>query len=371
MIDTIKFKQEEVYDRLKADILAGRLKESVQLPKEVDFAKSLGVARGTLRNVLDMLENDGLIVRLRSKGTFVKPRNQGTETRKILILLDINQQNDISWPSNYIIPGLESETKNLGMKTEICPLQLINEMSIDVGMKFLNNADIHGVMIFGGRFTGSENYIQILQRLEKPVVIAGGVFGDSKITGFALVRTDLRGARTDAVRHLKIKGHRRIATLGYYPLQGYVNDMEAYKVFLVHEGLYHPDFIKFAEYNYNSIKESFISLMQMEYAPTAIMCYSDFYAIHILRAAKEIGIKVPNELAVMGYCGFPGGAYLDPPLSTVDFHYFKIGETVARIFDKAHEWFGVEGVSAPDIIFPYEIVERESTLIKRMEGAFV
>ncbi|OGV50513.1 MAG: hypothetical protein A2017_01365 [Lentisphaerae bacterium GWF2_44_16] len=371
MIETIKFKQEEVYDRLKADILAGRLKEAAQLPKEVDLARSLGVARGTLRNVLDMLENDGLIVRLRSKGTFVKPRNQGTETRKILILLDTINQSDITWPSNYIIPGIENEAGKLGMKTEVCPLHFVSGMDIDAGVSFLQKADIYGAVIFGGRFTGNEPYIRMLRKLGKPVVMAHAYPGDYRTTGFASIRTDLLDSWRTGIRYLKSKGHQCIATINAKVFRGYEEDTEGYYRFLEKEGICNPDLIKIVKYDYANIKNTLTGFMKLGETPTAVLCYSDFYAMHLLQAAKELGIKVPDDLAVMGYCGFPGGAYLDPPLSTVDFHYFRIGETVVRIFDKAHEWFAIEGVSAPDIVFPYEIVERKSTLTKRLEGAFL
>lgn len=370
MINEIQFKQEELFERLKTDILSGKYQEGVQLPKEVDFAKTLGVARGTLRTVFDMLENDGLIVRLRSKGTFVKPRYISKTLKKILILLDMNQKNDISWPSNYIIPGIESETKN-EMKTEVCPLQFLNEMDLSSGIKFLKNADIHGTVIFGGRYTGQENYIRMLQELGRPVVMAGSYPGDTAVTGFAAVRTELGNAWNDGIRYLKSKGHQRIATITYPLVQGYEDNFDRFRGFLQKEDIYHPDFIKLAERDYESIKKAFQELMEMEHTPTAIMCYSDFYAINLLKAAKEIGIKVPENLAVMGYCGFPGSAYLDPPLSTVDFHYFRIGETIMNIMRKSDEWFKVKQVSPPEIIYPYEVIERMSTQTSRIEGSFL
>ncbi len=369
MSNEIQFKQEALYEKLEADILSGKYKEGMQLPKEVDFSKTLGVARGTLRNALNALENKGMIVRLRSRGTFVKPRYAKSTIRKILILLDMNQRNDISWPSNYIIPGIESAAKNEA-RTETYPLQFINEMDLDSGVKFLNNAAIDGTVIFGGCYSGNENYIRMLQKFSRPVVMAGSCAGDTAVTGFASVRTELCGARQAGIKYLKSKGHQRIATITYPVMQGYDN-LDLYCEFLKSEGVYHPEFIKTANPDYESIKTGFLSLMSMEHTPTAIMCYSDFYAMHLLKIARENGIDVPENLAVMGYCGFPGSAYFDPPLSTVDFHYFKMGETVMEMLKKSDEWFNVEHVSPPDIIYPYEVIERTSTKTLRIEGAFV
>ena len=48
---------------------------------------------------------------------------------------------------------------------------------------------------------------------------------------------------------------------------------------------------------------------------------------------KRKGIRIPEEVAVMGYCGYPGGEFMDPPLSTVDYHYFRIGyEALDKLF---------------------------------------
>ena len=62
----------KLYQSLKSDILNGRLEIGSQLPSEDVFAQQLGVGRITLRNALVKLENDGLIDRLKRKGTFVR-----------------------------------------------------------------------------------------------------------------------------------------------------------------------------------------------------------------------------------------------------------------------------------------------------------
>lgn len=369
LMDNTELKKDFVYKKIKEDIFSGKYPDS-RLPKEEELAKAFKFSRVTIRPALDRLEKEGLIVRMRSKGTFIKPRYIKKDVRKILILLDMSQKNDISWPSNYIIPGIENAAKSES-DVEVCPLQFINEMDLNSGVNFLSNASIHGAVIFGGRYTGQENYIQMLQKLGKPVVMVGAYPGDTAVTGFAAVRTDLGRAWNDGIKYLKSKGHQRIATITYPLMQGYGDDLNAYGDFLKKENIYHPGFIKTANPDYESVKTAFLSLMHLECTPTAIMCYSDFYAIHLLKAAKEYGIKVPENLAVMGYCGFPGSAYLDPPLSTVDFHYFKKGEIVMDMLEKSSDWFNVRHVSPPDIIYPYEVIERKSTQTLRIEGAFL
>ena len=89
-------KRDQLYEDLKTSIIGGKYPPGYRLPREVDFAAELGVSRKTLRHALDRLENDRLIDRLRSRGTFVR-------FRRYLVLADNNQ--DLCMPFNYIIPG--------------------------------------------------------------------------------------------------------------------------------------------------------------------------------------------------------------------------------------------------------------------------
>ena len=72
-----KFKKDVVYEKLSAAIRSGVYAPGSRLPKELDFARKLGVSFLTLRAALARLEEDGLIVRIPSKGTFVSDTVNG------------------------------------------------------------------------------------------------------------------------------------------------------------------------------------------------------------------------------------------------------------------------------------------------------
>ena len=72
-----KFKKDVVYEKLSAAIRSGVYAPGSRLPKELDFARELGVSFLTLRAALARLEEDGLIVRIPSKGTFVSDTVNG------------------------------------------------------------------------------------------------------------------------------------------------------------------------------------------------------------------------------------------------------------------------------------------------------
>jgi len=65
---------ELVAEQIREAIMSGKLAPGAQLPPETELVEMLGVSRGTLRESLRMLEEQGLIIRRRGKGTFVRAR---------------------------------------------------------------------------------------------------------------------------------------------------------------------------------------------------------------------------------------------------------------------------------------------------------
>ena len=68
----------------------------------------------------------------------------------------------------------------------------------------------------------------------------------------------------------------------------------------------------------------------------SVLCISDFFAIHVISYLKAHNYRIPEDVAVMGFCGFPGGQFLDPALSTMDYQYSSIGyNAVDRLLEIA------------------------------------
>jgi LacI family transcriptional regulator len=64
--------------------------------------------------------------------------------------------------------------------------------------------------------------------------------------------------------------------------------------------------------------------------PTALIAVSDNVAVGIVQAANEMGIKVPEELSVLGFDDIPGADLLSPPLTTFKQDYFLLGKMAAQ-----------------------------------------
>ena len=72
---------EQVGDVVRKQILAGMWKINTALPPEGDIARDFGVSAGTMRKALDMLEAEGLLVRIQGKGTFIVDKEAADQQR--------------------------------------------------------------------------------------------------------------------------------------------------------------------------------------------------------------------------------------------------------------------------------------------------
>ena len=171
-------KRDHLYETLKAAIMGGDYSPGSRLPKEVEFAEKLGVSRKTLRHALERLENDRLIERLRSKGTFV-------HFRRYLVLADNNQ--DLCLPYNYIIPGIIRTAERMGTAVSICAFsefENLTEEQVAAGIAAQQNA---GCIVITNNIDENTRIYQQLKHLSLPVVLAHGHPSDHCFTGWPTV----------------------------------------------------------------------------------------------------------------------------------------------------------------------------------------
>ena len=73
------------------------------------------------------------------------------------------------------------------------------------------------------------------------------------------------------------------------------------------------------------------AVLQAEPLPTAIFCYNDMTAMGAMRELKEAGLRVPQDISIVGYDDVPTAAYLDPPLTTVRQAKYTLGQKAMQM----------------------------------------
>ncbi len=163
-----------------------------------------------------------------------------------------------------------------------------------------------------------------------------------------------------ATRHLLGLGHRRIAVIAgpadvmcsRARIDGYRTALEEAGVPIDPTLVRHGDFFVGGGYDHGS------DLLDLPEPPTAIFAGSDLQALGVLRAARERGLHVPDDLSVVGYDDLPVAAWIGPPLTTVRQPLQEMAATAARmVLDIARG----EEPSNLRIDLATELVVREST----------
>jgi DNA-binding LacI/PurR family transcriptional regulator len=195
-----------------------------------------------------------------------------------------------------------------------------------------------------------------------PVVVPHANFYEERIANFAVLHSDTRLAFGDGIRFLARQGHKRVGTIfrsiRQYHCRGF--STEEYLEFLSYNGLDDAkSLVKYVEYSRDQIIHATRELMLGPTPPTAIACFSDFFAIHVYDALKALRIKIPEEVAVMGFCGYNGGQFLSPSLSTVDLMYDNIAKMSVDVMLKSKEWFNKN--QPVSIVTPHRLVPKAST----------
>lgn len=356
VIESFKTKHDLLLNRLRDKIISGVYPNGSKLPVEVALAQQLQVSRDTLRKVLRVLENEGLLIRVRSKGTFVNYTSE-LKRRKILVFVKPTAEEDITYQCHFLMPGMMETAKHHGFQLEIVPRTHIEDSDIEGCATELNqDKELLGCVLFEGLYIGNENFIKVLQHAQLPVVMAVCHQHDVETTGFAGVRCDLRSAWLDGLTLLERHGHKRIAIQYEQWVPGFYFDFRQLYNCLKKRNLYDEELMCDTLFDQKTVERDLKRLFSLNDPPTAIYCRSDFHAAIVKKIAKRLGIRVPEDLEVMGFYGNIMGNIQKLP--TVDFNYDIIGKKVIETLANYRLWFNVPEITPPEIIVPHRVMEK-------------
>ncbi len=366
-------KKDIIFDKLRDKITSGEYAAGFKFPSEPVIAKELGIGRVTLRSALERLRKAGLVIRVPGKGTFVMSHQERKKAGKSILILFDNSLNPLETSSQYIVPSFEETCKHLNIQTDLINTNFLRAGNEDHVVELLKKNNYSGVLLDGYGYNGDEKELEILRRLNIPVLIPHGSPSDSQVTGFAVMHCDFKKGWIEAFEYLFSQGHRRLGILGKLRTKKLRAFQEPqYEEFLKkHKIAPDHDLIKYVDFEDKSIFQAVDQLMSLSNPPTAIMCYSDLVCVGVYKRLEKLGFRIPEDVAVMGFCGYPGLHLLNPGLTTVDHKYAKIGEMAAEVLNQSDEWFDKKGIAVPRIVTPHELIIRGSTAIKRIERQLI
>jgi LacI family transcriptional regulator len=191
-----------------------------------------------------------------------------------------------------------------------------------------------------------------------PLVVLDRNVGGEKSS--SVVADNFRGGYI-ATQHLIDLGHRRIGCISRpYDLHHSQERVRGYREALEDSGIFiGNNYIVKGGFRLEEGRKATYKLLTMDFAPTAIFAYNDIMAIGALRAAKEMNLRVPEDLSVVGFDDIPQSAFTCPALTTVRQPKDEMGKRGAEIlFELINGEISSSKIDPP---LDVELVIREST----------
>ena len=142
-----------------------------------------------------------------------------------------------------------------------------------------------------------------------------------------MVEVDYYDAAYQATRYLHQHGHQDIGFIGpETPAEHCANTFRGFSDYLKDAGLScNPQWVAKIPFSQASTEAAVDTMLEQDKLPTALLCSCDAVAIDVIRRAKEKGIRIPEDISVMGVDDLLVSRYLDPALSTMTFDKELLG----------------------------------------------
>lgn len=177
----------------------------------------------------------------------------------------------------------------------------------------------------------------------------------------SVVSDNVAGARA-ATDHLLALGHRRIAFLAGRPgLESARSREEGFRTAMATAGVaVEESLVRVGGYRAESAAAPARALLTRPDRPTAVFAANDMSAIGFANVAAELGLRVPQDVSIVGFDNIPESFSTNPPLTTVDQSIQEMGRAAARMLLDligSGEW----PAAASRVVLPTRLVTRGST----------
>lgn len=299
-----------------------------------DISKKLNVSAATVSRAL----NDNPKISSKTRLLVKKTANEmNYKQNRLAQALKSGKSNNVGVIVPYIngnffssvIRGIEEELTPYGYHVIICQTHEKYEHEIDQ-INTLINTQIGGIFMSVSKNTLNTEHIQKASS-ETPLV-----FFDRKknIKGVSSVTIDDFEAGYIATKQLINQGCTKIAHLsGDLNLEIYTDRFNGYLRALEENNIdIKPEFIIKTISKIESGASAIKKLWKLKEKPDGIFSASDFTALGAMQELKEMNIKIPDDVCIIGFSNEPFTKYLELPMSTIDQTPQEMGKIAAQVF---------------------------------------
>lgn len=347
-------KHQKLKDYLLRMMQSGAIAPGEQLPSENLLALQHQVSRHTVRQALGALENEGWISREQGRGTFcVNPKDRSAGRRVAVMTTYIS---DYIFPG--IIRGIEEVLSAAGYTLILANTN--NDPAKEAQcLENLLNQEINGLIVEPTRSALPNPNLAYYRRLEErhlPYLLIHAVYPD--LDPAYIIMDDIKGGYL-ATQYLLQLGHRRIAGIfkqddlqGLNRRRGFTQALSEYGITVdpALVGNYQTEQLSSYPFGFTQ------RLLERSDPPTAIVCYNDQVALRALEAIRRAGLKVPEDISLIGYDDSNLAVATEVKLTTVRHPQAEMGRQASRLLIEMLE----KQVDRPRLIYPPELIIRDS-----------
>jgi LacI family transcriptional regulator len=276
------------------------------------------VSKKTKKKIADLAQEMGY----RSNNFARNLRNQKTNTIGVIVPR-LN-----SYFMSTVIAGIESIANKEGYNLIISQSSESFDKEMASAKTMFNNR-VDGVLVSLAYDTENLAHFDSFFKRHIPLIFFDRVVEDENSTNILI---DNRKAAYEATTHLIKQGCKRIVHITATPKRNvYVDRLQGYKHALSDNDIpFKEDYVIISNLSQEAGAIAAQEILQMNPLPDAVFVANDNCAVGCMLALKHAGIKIPEDIAFVGFNNDPVSKVIEPNLTTINYPGYEMGEVAAR-----------------------------------------
>lgn len=355
-----KTKYYSLMEKLKGDILSGKIKPGEKLPSENELSEAFHISRHTVRKALAILANEGYVMAEHGKGTYCSERMRHLKQSKNIAVVT-------TYISDYIFPRLIQGMDRV-LTANGYSIILKNTGNSRSGeakaLEDILTKDIDGLIIEPSKsqiLCKHMNLYAMLDEYQIPYIFIQGIYPQMQDKPHILM-DDCKGGYL-ITKYLLDTGHRKLIGIfkaddmqGRERHAGFVKALQEYGI------PYDPDRVIWFHTEDRKEKPAvMLDIFRKNGVPMdAIVCYNDQIAQSVKRSLQKTGVRIPEDISITGYDNSVISENELINLTTIAHPQEKLGEMAAELLLEQIHKVPIEESKVERMIQP-ELIIRQST----------
>ncbi len=327
----VQTKYQALINHIHEQIVAGTIKPGDRMPSENELAQQFGISRQTVRKAFGVLEEEGMVRRIKGSGTYLNfDRRENLEQRTSIAVVT-------TYVDSYIFPktiqGIEKVLFESGYSVQISFTNNTLEREKSILEDIINRDDVAGMIVEGTK-SGLPNpnlplYRQLIAR-KLPIIFINTYYPELDVPHVSL--NDVETAK-QAVNYLIDHGHKDIGAIlklddgqGRLRYLGYLSAMDAAGYPVTDSRMVWIDTDESKQLAYCTDK-----ILNRVESCTALLCYNDQVAFQLIKMLLQKGIRVPEDVSVISIDDSDFALHSEVPITSLPHPKESLGAKAAEV----------------------------------------